>query len=401
MIGTRCKVCFFGLLILGCAGAEAWLPPESTHAQAPTAEIEALHKEIDALRAKVDALAKREPRHRPHALVASRPLSTDVVATQSYVGMIRAQRHINVCPLASGYLEEVAVKEGQAVKKGDMLFRILPKLYQLRLDIERAEVQAARIEFQNINKLFEKKVVSENEAALARAKLSKAEAKAQLAEAELKFTAVLAPFDGIIGPLQVQPGSLVKEGDPLTTLSDNRQVQVYFNVPEVNYLEYMARFGKGEPGQEPPQIELVLASGSKPSQVGQVALIESDFHTATGTVPFRADFPNADGLLRHGQTGTVLLHQLIKNALVIPQRAVLESDTGRFVYVIDKDNVLQRRDIVIGGEMQGIFAIKEGLEPSDKILVEGLRQVRPGDKVEYEFRPPEELLGKLTTQLKK
>jgi membrane fusion protein (multidrug efflux system) len=401
MIGTRCKVCFFGLLILGCAGAEAWLPSEGTQAQAQTAEIEALQKEIDALRAKVEALAKRQARPQPHALVASRPLTTDVVDTQNFVATIRAHRHINVSPLASGYLEEMAVKEGQEVKKGDILFKILPTLYQLRLESERAEVQAAQIELQSINKLFEKKTISEHEAGLARTKLAKAQAQAKLAEAELNFTEVRAPFDGIVGRLQLQPGSLAREGDILTTLSDNRLVYVYFNVPEVNYLEYMARFGKGGQGQEPPQIELVLANGSKVNQVGHIALIESDFHTDTGTIAFRADFPNPDHLLRHGQVGTVLLHQLVKNALVIPRRATLESDSGRYVYVIDQNNVLQRRDIVIAGEMDGVFAIKEGLEPSDKILVEGIRQVRPGDKVEFEFRPPEELLGHLKKQLKK
>jgi membrane fusion protein (multidrug efflux system) len=398
MSGTRFNVWFFGLVVLGSVGAGGWLSPRAARAEPPAADVESLRKEVEALRAKVEALSKREVQ--PHALVASRPLATDVVDTQNYVGTIRAQRHINVCPLASGYLEEATVKEGQEVKKGDVLFKILPKLYQLKLESERAEVQAAQIELQSITRLLQQKAVSENEAALARAKLAKAEAKAKLAEAELNFTAVRAPFDGIIGRLQLQPGSLVKEGDILTTLSDNRLVQVYFNVPDVQYLEYMARFGKGGQGQEPPQIELVLANGSKVNQVGHVSLIESDFHTDTGTLPFRADFPNPDRLLRHGQTGTVLLHQLVKNALVIPQRVALQREGGRFVYVIDKDNIVQRRDIVIDGEMEGVFAVKEGLDPSDKILVEGIRQVRPGDQVEFEFRPPEEVLGHLKKQLK-
>ena len=148
-------------------------------------------------------------------------------------------------PWQNGYLEEIPVKEGQAVKKGDVMFKIVPTLYKAKLDAELAEVQLAQLEFNNTKKLFkDKKVVSQNEVALYQAKLAKAQAKAKLAEAELNFTTVRAPFDGIVGRLQEQQGSLVKEGDILTTLSDNSVMWVYFNVPEARYLEYMASQGQ-------------------------------------------------------------------------------------------------------------------------------------------------------------
>ena len=224
------------------------------------------------------------------------------------------------------------------------------------------------------------------------AKLAKAKAKAKLAEAELNFTNVKAPFDGIIDRLHEQQGSLVKEGDILTTLSDNSVMWVYFNVPEARYLEYMADLDQDKEDQK---IELVLANGNKFPQTGKIGAIEADFNNETGNIPFRADFPNPDRLLRHGQTGTVLIHRTLKDAIVIPQRATFEILDKRYVYVVDKDDVVHQREIVVQNELDDIFVIKKGLDVNDKIVLEGVRQVRDGEKVEYEFRKPEEVLANL------
>ena len=318
------------------------------------------------------------------------PKAKDVIITQQYVCQIRSQRHINVCALENGYLEEIPVKEGQAVKKGDVMFKIVPTLYKAKLDAELAEAKLAELEFNNTKRLFEEKVVSQNEVALFEAKLAKAQAKAKLAEAELNFTMVRAPFDGIVDRLHEQQGSLIKEGDILTTLSDNSVMWVYFNVPEARYLEYMAGLDQDKEDQK---IELVLANGSKFPQTGKIGAIEANFNNETGNIPFRADFPNPDGLLRHGQTGNVLIHRMLKNAIVIPQRATFEILDKRYVYVVDKDDVVHQREIVVQNEMDDIFVIKKGLDVNDKIVLEGVRQVRDGEKVEYEFRHPEEVLA--------
>src|SRR5262249_3575057 len=151
------------------------------------------------------------------------------------------------------------------------------------------------------------------------AKLARAQAKADLAEAELKFTDVTAPFDGIVDRQHEQLGSLIKEGDILTTLSDNSLMWVYFNVPEKEYLEYMAA---REQHEKEDKIELKLASGDIFPQPGKIGAIEAQFNNENGNIAFRADFKNPDGLLRHGQTGTILIHRTLKDALVIPQRAI-------------------------------------------------------------------------------
>ena len=216
----------------------------------------------------------------------------------------------------------------------------------------------------------------------------KAQAKAELAEAELNFATVKAPFDGIVDRLHQQQGSLVKEGEILTTLSDNSVMWVYFNVPEARYLEYMADLNQHK---EDLQIELMLANGNKFEQLGKIGAIEAEFNNETGNIPFRADFPNPDRLLRHGQTGTVLISRVQNDAIVIPQRATFEVLDKRYVYVVDKDDVVHQREIVVQNELEDIFVIKKGVGVDDKIVLEGIRQVRDGDKVEYEDRQPEQV----------
>ncbi|MBY0523231.1 MAG: efflux RND transporter periplasmic adaptor subunit [Gemmataceae bacterium] len=325
-----------------------------------------------------------------HKIVATSPMAKDIIVTQQYVCQIHSQRHINVRALEGGYLEEIPVKEGQAVKRGDVMFTVIPALYKAKLDAELAETKLAELELKNTQRLLEKKVVSENEVALYQAKLEKAQAKAKLAAAELNFTIVRAPFDGIIDRLHEQHGSLIKEGDILTTLSDNSVMWVYFNVPEARYLDYMTSVNQDD---ESRRIELVLANGSKFKHAGKIGAIEAKFNNETGNIPFRADFPNPERLLRHGQTGNVLIQRTLKNAIVIPQRATFEVLDKQYVYVVDKDDVVRQRHIVVQNELDDIFVIKSGLEVTDRIVLDGVRQVRDGEKVECEFCKPEEALA--------
>jgi len=323
-----------------------------------------------------------EPAH--EKVVVTNLQAKEVVIPEQFVCQIHAWRHNAVRSLEIGYLEEVLVKEGQAVKKGDVMFKIAPLRYRAKLDVELAEVGVATLNLKNTEKLFQNKVVSEEEVALSRAKVASAQAKAKLAQAELDLTVLRAPFDGIIDRLQEQQGSLVTEGAILTTLSDNSVLWVYFNVPQSRYLEYMSQPAK----DQEIEAELVLADGRKFPQPGKIAAIEAQFDKEIGSIPFRADFPNPDGLLRHGMTGNLLIHRAPINAIVIPQRATFEILGKRYVYVVDKENVVHQREIVIQNELADDFVIKTGLEVKDRIVLEGVQQIHDGEKLKYEFHDP-------------
>jgi membrane fusion protein (multidrug efflux system) len=293
--------------------------------------------------------------------------------------------------MTAGYLQEIHVKEGQTVKKGELMFKIIPTLYKAKWEVESAEAKLAGLELDFTKKLKRDSVVSENEVALYQAKLLKATAKANLAEAEYKFTDVVAQFDGIVDRQLMQLGSLVKEGEHLTTLSDNSVMWVYFNVPEAQYLEYMAAKAQNK---EVKEADLVLANGTRYPYRGQINTIEANFNNETGNIAFRADFPNPDRLLRHGQTGNVELHRTLHNALVIPQRATFEILEKRYVWVIDDAGVVHQREVSVAHEKDDIFIISKGLKVTDRIVLEGVRQVKDGEKVEEpEYRSPDKVLG--------
>ncbi len=325
-----------------------------------------------------------------HKILVTSPLAKDVTVTQDYVCLIHSQRHIDVKALDSGYLETVSVKEGQMVKKGDLMFQIKPVLYETKMDAEVAERDLAKLEYEYTKKLSEQKVVSQNEVQLLKAKLAKAQANVAKAKAEFDFTTVSAAFDGMVDRLHEREGSLIKEGEILTTLSDNKVMWVYFNVPERKYLEFMAEVGQNK---ESPDIELRLANFNKFPELGKIGAIESNFNPETGNIQFRADFENPKGLLRHGQTGTVIISRGLKDAIVIPQRATFETLAKRYVYLVDEHEEVHQREIEIEYTLDDVFVIQKGLAVSDKIVLEGIRQVREGEKVEYQFRDPAKVMA--------
>jgi membrane fusion protein (multidrug efflux system) len=293
--------------------------------------------------------------------------------------------------MEKGYLENIFVDEGQFVKKGQQMFKIMPQIYNAELQKAQAETNFAEIEYQNTKQLSEKNVVSPNELALAKAKLDKAKAEQSLAQTHLQFTDIKAPFDGIMDHFQVRLGSLINEGDLLSTLSDNSEMWVYFNVPESEYLNYKSHATE----ENLLKVNLLMANNSVFAYPGVVTAIEADFNNETGNIAFRATFPNPKSLLRHGETGNIQMGIPLKGAIIIPQKATYEVLEKKFVYVIDKDNKVKSREITVAAELPHIFIISKGLKENDKILLEGLRQVEENQKIEYKFVKPDSLISHL------
>ena len=329
---------------------------------------------------------EHEHEHEESQLIVSKPLKRDTIVTREYVCQIRSCSNIEVRALERGYLQSIAVKEGQRVKKDDLMFNILPLVYQADLKRAEAEAQVAKVEYENTKRLTESKVVSDRELAMSKAKWDKTLAEVNIAQTHLGFTTIKAPFSGLVDRLHLRTGSLVDEGDLLTTLSDNSEVWVYFNVPEAEYLDYASEV---QP-EERKIVSLVMANGKVFNKQGKVNVIEAEFNNQTGTIPFRADFPNPDGLLRHGETGNIQMKKLVKDAILIPQKATFEILDHHYVFIVGKDDVLTQQRIHISEELEDLFIVSEGLKEGDKIVTEGLRQATSGKKAKYVFEEPEE-----------
>jgi membrane fusion protein (multidrug efflux system) len=267
----------------------------------------------------------------------------------------------------------------------------MPAMYEAELQKAQAEANFAEIEYQNTKSLADNNIVSANELALAKAKLEKAKAEVALAQVHLNFTSIEAPFDGIVGRFHVRLGSLLDEGELLTELSDNSKMWVYFNVPESEYLNYRANISKDSISN----VSLKMANNQLFNQGGIVETIESDFNNETGNIAFRATFSNPEKLLRHGETGSILINVPINQALLIPQKTTFEVLDKKYVFVIDKNNVINSRQITIGAELPHVYAVTAGLAEGDKILLDGLRKVREKDKIVYTFVKPISAMSQL------
>ena len=336
--------------------------------------------------------SKKEEKEEEVKYLVTSPLQRDTLITKEYVAQIHAISHIELRALEKGYLQKIYVDEGQLVKKGQLMFQIMPMIYEAETRKAEAEANFAEIEYKNTKSLADSNVVSKNELALGKAKFDKAKAELGLAQAHLGFTQIRAPFSGIMDHFQGRLGSLVNEGDLLTTLSDNSKMWVYYNVPEAEYLDYKTQIIK----EGALKVELQMANNKLFDYPGLVETIEADFNNETGNIAFRATFPNPKGLLRHGETGNILVKQSLKGALIIPQKATFEVLEKKYVYVLDKDNVIRSREITIEAELPHIFVVKSGLKTSDKILLEGLRQVKENEKIHSKFVQPDSVISHLS-----
>jgi membrane fusion protein (multidrug efflux system) len=334
---------------------------------------------------------KEETKEEPTRLLVTSPLKMDTTVTKEYVCQIKSIRNIELKAQEKGYLQRVYVDEGQFVKAGQRLFQIMPTIYQAELEKADAEAQAAAIEVQNTQALADRNVVSKNELALANAKAKKAMAELALAKVHLQFTEIRAPFDGIIDHLHLKQGSLVEEGELLTSLSDNSQMWVYFNVSEPEYLNYKTSVSS----KEKMRVNLMMANKQLFKHAGVVETIEAEFNNETGNIAFRATFPNRDGLLRHGETGSILMKEQLKNAILIPQKATLEIMDKKYVYIVNKENVVKLTPITIDAEIPDLYIIDDGVTESDRILLEGIRKVKDNDKISFDYEEPAKVLSQL------
>lgn len=315
------------------------------------------------------------------------PIITDTVYEREYATTINSLQNVEIRNKVRGFIEEIYVDEGQKVQTGQILFALNSKELEQQIHKAEASIQSAQaelkgveIEYDNTKKLFEKNVVAKSEldlwatkVALNKAKLNAARVEKEQATLHFQFTKIKAPFNGVINRIPFKKGSLVDEGALLTSISNNEFVFAYFNVSEIDYLEYAQATNKSN------KVKLVLANNTVYPQQGIIETTESEFDASTGNIAFRAKFPNESRLLKQGSSGKILAPSHFKNAILIPQKATFEVQGNIYVYVVDKQNKVGIKKINPVVRLSNFFVLDIGLEKSDTIILEGIQTVKEGD----------------------
>lgn len=313
---------------------------------------------------------------------------------RDYVTTLEAVRNVEIRARVSGFLEKIHVDEGQTVRQGQLLFSLNAAEYRVGLDKARAALRSAvagaktaEVEVGRVKLLVDKKIISPSELELAKAKLDAA--RAQIDEAQsaqstaslrLAHASIRAPFDGVINRIPFKMGSLIEEGALLTEVSDIHEVYAYFDVSEKEYLGFLKKnrnlMGKG--GQE---VEMMLADETPYPFKGRIETMESVFEEESGTIAFRARFPNPQKMLKHGSSGKIRLPNIVSDALLVPQKAVFEVQDKNYVYVVDATNKVKSRSFVPQARVGLNYIVRSGLKPGERVVYEGIQNIHDGDQI--------------------
>lgn len=331
--------------------------------------------------------------------------TTDREVPSNYSATIRGRQDIAIYPQVAGTISQLCVTEGQRVAKGQTLFIIDQVPYKAALRTAEANVAAAeagvataQLTYDSKKELFAQQVVSEfdlatseNQLLTAKAQLAQAEAQRVNAANNLSYTVVKAPADGVVGTLPYRVGALVSASipQPLTTVSDNSEMYVYFSMTENQLLDLTRAYGSIDNTlKNMPDVQLRLNDGSVYDQSGRIESISGVIDTSTGTVSLRAAFENRGGLLHSGGSGSIILPSVYKNCIVVPQLATFQLQDKVYVYkVIDGIATSQMIDVekISDGKE---YIVRSGLTPGDVIVVEGVGLMREGTPVVAKGQQP-------------
>ena len=335
----------------------------------------------------------------PTAFKTLKVKAEDRTIDTKYSATIRGRQDIQVLPQVSGTLQRLCVTEGQRVAKGQALFIIDQVPYQAALNTARANLQAAKaaeatakLSYESTKNLFDQQVVSDfdlqtaqNAYAQAKATVAQATAAVTNAANSLSDTVVKSPANGVVGTLPYRVGALVGPSipTPLTTVSDNHQMYVYFSMTEAQMLEKIREAGSAEAAVKAmPAVRLQLVDGSEYAETGVVETASGVVDQATGSVSLRAVFNNPNGLLHSGSTGNVVIPVEIKNHIVVPAAAVKQLQTVHQVFkVVTKDGqrVAEGTNIEVAPYNTGKeFIVLSGLKVGDEIIADGAGMVKEG-----------------------
>jgi len=338
----------------------------------------------------------------PPTVTVTAAIQRDVPISKEWIGSLEGFVNANIRPQVTGYVLKLAYREGSFVRRGDVLFDIDPRQFQAALDQARgvlaqneATLGKSKLDVARFTPLAAARAVSQKElddaiAAERQAQANVDAAKAALEQARLnlEWSKVRSPIDGIAGIARSQVGDLVSGQTTMTTVSAVDPIKVYFNPSEQEYLAWAEKGGpvdimRGAPPKEKGTLTLILADGRVYSLRGDAVLADRNVDVKTGTIQVEAIFPNPDRLLRPGQYAKVrAATDVRKGAVLVPQRAVTELQGLHQVAVVGTNGKVEIRAVTTGDRIDTLWIIEKGLQPGERVVVEGIQKVRPGMQVD-------------------
>lgn len=315
----------------------------------------------------------------------------DTIISNKFVADIQAEKNVEIHARISGIMDNVYVNEGQSVKKGQILFKLNDDELQIELlkaqaalKNAQADLRIAAVELKQMQLLYDKKVIADNELELARAKHEAAEAKVSFSQAErnavaqkISFTTIKAPFDGVIDRIPLKEGSLIPVGVLLTTLSELDEIFAYFSLPENTYFQLVS----DNKLNTHRSIELVLPNGEKYPEKGVLETADAEIDKNTGSIQFKAKFSNPERVIKHGTSGKLIISENKHRVILIPKKAVFSIQDKQFVFVVNKQNIVRMKNIIITATLDDFFILESGLKPGEIIVQEGTQSLRDGEKI--------------------
>lgn len=316
---------------------------------------------------------------------------------QEFPATVQGTVNVEIRPQVSGYLEKIYVEDGAWVNQGQPLFRINAKEYSqfsnsaaTNIQAAKAAVEKAQVEVDRLQPLVANKVIADVQLKTARAALHQAEAAyAQAvsgkgsADITLGYTLITAPVSGYVGHINFKQGSLIGKGEPepLTVLSEVQQMHAYFSMSEAAFYSFLAGI-KGATTEEKirniPPVDLELADRSIYHNKGKVELVQGQFDRNSGSIAFRAVFPNNEKLLRSGITGKIRVPAFLENQLIIPQQATYELQDKVYVFALGDSNKVSSKQITVAGKNEGNYIVSKGISQGETIVYSGLQRLRDG-----------------------
>jgi len=316
---------------------------------------------------------------------------------REYTASLEGSNDIEIRPQVGGYIEKIFVDEGSFVKKGQPIFKINDQPFRealnnasASLSVAKANQASAEINVNKLEPLVQNQVISPIQLKTAKAAyeaatayVSQADAMVANAKINLGYALIKAPVDGYIGRIHVKIGSLagLSSADPLTNISEVKDVRAYFSVSETAFLrfkdEYPGKTIEDKISHLPP-VELILSDNTVYPEKGKVEMVSGQFAAGTGAIPFRASFPNPNGVLRSGNTGRVRITVLQPDGIVIPQESTYELQDKVFVFLLGDSSKVISTPVKISGRSGNYYLIEEGIKAGDQIVYSGVDKLADG-----------------------